>query len=176
MDTRVEKILLTYDEIQAGIIKAAKWIDQKFKDKDLILIGLLKGCIPFYGQLASHITIDCLLDTMTISSYKGNTERTTLPHIYQDVTEDIKDKDVLIVDEIIDSAYTLQYVKDYLNKNYGPKSISILTLLDKPEGRKIDLNPDYSCFQIENHFVVGYGCDYQGKLRNLPYVGIFKQK
>lgn len=175
MDKRVEKILLNTEEIQEGIKKAGQWVDDHYKDKDLILIGLLKGCLPFFGQLISNITIDCLIDFMSVSSWRGSTEAQTLPLITQGISENIMNKHVLLVDEIIDSALTLKYVKEYLQEKYKPLSVEIITLLDKPEGRKVDLQPIYRCFEIENKFVVGYGCDYQGKLRNLPYVGVFKQ-
>lgn len=176
MDHRVEKILLTTEEIQEGIVKAANWIDQNYANKELVLIGLLKGCLPFFGQMISHIKTDCLIDCMMVSSWEGKTNAISEPKIIQDVTENITNKHVLLVDEIIDSALTLKYVEEYLQKKYKPASIKMICLLDKPGGRKIDLNPAYSCFEVENKFVVGYGCDFEGKLRNLPYVGIFKQE
>lgn len=175
MDHRVEKILLTTEEIQKGIIEAAKWVDKTYQNKELVLVGLLKGCLPFFGQMISHITIDCLVDFMTVSSFQGKTYGVTEPKISHNISENITNKHVLLVDEIIDSALTLKYVKEYLMKNFNPASVEIISLLDKPAGRKVDLKPAYRCFEIENKFVVGYGCDYEGKLRNLPYVGVFKQ-
>ena len=175
MDHRVEKILLTSQQIQEGIIKAANWVDKTYANKELILVGLLKGCLPFFGQMISHVKIDCLIDFMSVSSFQGHTVAQTEPTITQDITENITNKHVLLVDEIIDSALTYKYVQDYLKKKYNPASVEMICLLDKPEGRKIKLDPAYSCFEIENKFVVGYGCDVGGKMRNLPYVGIFKQ-
>lgn len=176
MHERVEKILINTEEIQEAIKKAGKWVDSEYKGKDLVLIGLLKGCLPFFGQLISNISIDCIIDFMSVSSWKGKTTAQTLPLITQGITENIKDKHVLLVDEIIDSALTLKYIREYLQEKYKPLSVEIITLLDKPMGRKVSLQPIYKCFEIENKFVVGYGCDYQGKLRNLPYVGIFKEE
>ncbi len=176
MDKRVEKILITREEIQKGIIKAGEWISEQYKNKELVLVGLLKGCLPFYGQLASYITVDCIFDTMLVtSSWKGDTRTHIQPKIKLDITENITNKHVLIVDEIVDSALTLKHVKDYLISKYNPASVETITLLDKPGGREINFNPTYSCFSVENKFLVGYGCDIDGKLRNLPYVGIYKQ-
>lgn len=176
MDHRVEKILLTTEEIQKGIIEAANWVDKTYQNKELVLVGLLKGCLPFFGQMISHIKTDCVIDFMTVSSFQGKTEAVTKPKISHSLTENITNKHVLLVDEIIDSALTLKSVREYLKKTYNPASVEIICLLDKPGGRKVELKPAYRCFEIENKFVVGYGCDYDGKLRNLPYVGVFKQE
>ncbi len=173
MDSRIEEILISEEEINKEIVKAAKWVDQRYKGEELILVGLLKGCIPFYGRLMTAITVDFKTDFMVVSSYKGKIKRAGKPQIVTDIKQDVKGKHVLIVEDIVDSAYTLQYVKEYL-ENKEAKSVSIITLLNKEEGRKVDLTPDYKLFEVEDKFLVGFGLDYDEKLRNLPYVGVYK--
>lgn len=175
MDGRIQEILITEQQINEKIKQAAKWIDKTFEGKDLILVGLLKGCIPFFGRLMTSITIDFTTDFMVVSSYKGTEKSTGIPEIVTDIVSNIKNKHVLIVEDIVDSAYTLKYVKEYLQSK-GASSVSIVTMLNKQSGRKVNLDPDYKCFEVEDKFLVGFGLDYQEKLRNLPYVGVFKTK
>lgn len=176
MDNRIEKILITNRQLKKGIKKAAKWIEETYSnsDKDLVLIGLLKGCIPFYGQLISYIKMDLIMDFMVVSSFKGQDKAIGLPEIITDIVSDIKDKDILLLEDIIDSGYTIKFVTEYLAKR-KPNSIKVMSLLDKKAGRKVDFKPDYYCFDIEDKFLVGFGLDYKEKMRNLPYVGIFKK-
>lgn len=172
-DSRIKEILITEEEINREIKKAGKWIDNNYKNSDLILIGFLRGCVPFFGRLMTSITIDFVTDFMVWSSFKGQDSRQTKPEIITDILIDIKGKDVLIIEDIIDTAETLHYALEHLKKKQ-PKSIKILTMLNKQEGRKVNLNPDYTCFDVENKFLVGFGLDYKEQLRNLPYVGVFK--
>lgn len=177
MDYRIEEILISSEEIKEGIKKAAKWIDDNYSksNRDLVLIGLLKGCIPFYGQLISYVKTDLIMDFMVVSSFKGAEKATGLPEIVTDIYTDIKDKDVLLLEDIVDSGYTIKFVQEYLLKRQ-PHSIKVMSLLDKKAGRKVDFHPDYYCFDIEDKFIVGFGLDYKEKLRNLPYIGVFKNK
>lgn len=175
MDSRIQEILISEKEIEVAVKKAAIWVNSNFKNKDLILIGLLKGCIPFFGRLMTEIKIDFKIDFMVVSSYKGTLKQVGIPEIVTDIKLDIKNKDILIVEDIVDSAYTLKYVKEYLSQR-DPNSISIITLLNKQSGRKVDLNPDYKCFEVEDKFLVGFGLDYQEKMRNLPYVGVYRKE
>ncbi|WP_412032290.1 hypoxanthine phosphoribosyltransferase [Malacoplasma muris] len=176
MDHRIEEILIPKRKIKSGIKKAAKWIDNNYSNtgRDLVLIGLLKGCIPFYGQLISYVKTDLIMDFMVVSSFKGAEKATGLPEIVTDIYTDIEGKDVLLLEDIVDSGYTIKYVREYLVKR-KPNSIKVLSLLDKKAGRKVDFQPDYYCFDIEDKFLVGFGLDYQEKLRNLPYIGVFKK-
>lgn len=168
----VKEILITEKEINERIVDAAKWVDETYANSELILVGPLKGCIPFFGRLMTAISIDFKMDFIVVSSFKGKMKATGIPEIVTDIKLDIRDKDVLIVEDIVDSAYTLKYVKEYL-QNKGAKSVKIITLLNKQSGRKVDLNPDYKLFEVEDKFLVGFGLDYNEKLRNLPYVGVF---
>lgn len=175
MKEKTAEILISTEQLEEGIKKAAQWVDETYQDSVPVLIGLLKGCIPFYGHLITSIKIDFTTDFMVVSSYKGNDKAVGVPEIVTDIYTDIKGKDVLLVEDIVDSGYTIKYVKEYLAKR-GAKSVRLLTLLDKKEGRKVEIEPDYLCFDVENKFLVGFGLDYDEKYRNWPYVGVFKKE
>ncbi|WP_027062941.1 hypoxanthine phosphoribosyltransferase [Mesoplasma seiffertii] len=172
----VKQILFSREEIKTRTAEVAKEIEdfyktQDLKDNTLLLVGLLKGCIPFYAEFMTNFNFECDTDFMVVSSYRGGTKTSGDPKIMLDVNTSLKDRDILIVEDIIDSGYTLEYVKNYF-LNRGAKTVRVLTLLDKPEGRQVVITPDWSCFTIANEFVIGFGLDYQERLRNLPYVGI----
>ncbi len=173
----IEEILITKRQINKEIKKAAKWIDQVYGDckEEIVLVGLLKGCIPFVGQLVTHIERNVVLDFMVVSSFKGKEKAQGKPEIVTHINTDIKDKHVLLVEDIVDSGYTIKYVKDELMKQ-KPKSVKIITLLDKPTGRKVDLNVEYSCFTIPHKFIVGFGLDYKEKCRNYEFIGVLKKE
>lgn len=175
MDKRIEEVLINYEQIKEAIAKAAKWIDENYENKEPILIGLLKGCIPFYGHLITSIKTDFTTDFMVVSSYKGTDKSNGVPEVVTDIFTDIKGKDVLLIEDIVDSGYTIKYVKEYLSKRQ-PNSIKVMTLLDKPSGRKIQFEPDYKCFDVEDKFLVGFGLDYQEKCRNFPCICVFNKK
>lgn len=170
----IGRIIYSQQQIEDGIVKAAQWINETFKDtKNLVLIGILKGCIPFFGKLITLLTIPLEIDFMVVSSFKGTNKRVSEPVIVTDILNDVAGKDVLIVEDIIDSGLSLAFIKKHLEeKNSG--RVCVITLLDKTEGRKVELEADYSCFKVDNLFLVGYGLDYQEKLRNLPYIAEFK--
>lgn len=174
IDSRVEKVLISELEINSGIKKAAKWINQNYKDKNLVIISILKGSIPFVGNLLPKITVDHKIDFMSISSFKGNITAVTDPELISDITINIEGKDVLLIEDIIDTARTISKVIECL-KNRNPSSLKVLTLLDKPDGRVTELVPDYICFTIPLLFIVGFGLDYDEQMRNLPYIGILKE-
>lgn len=171
----IEKVIITPEDLSVGISKAAQWINKKYAKKDLVLISILKGSIPFFGTLVPQIEVDLEMDFMSVSSFKGATFATTLPELVKNISIDIENKDVLLIEDIVDSARTISMVTDLLRKQ-NPTSVSILTLLDKPEGRTVDLKVDYACFTIPLLFIVGFGLDYREKLRNLPYIGILKNE
>lgn len=173
-DDRVEEILIHNDELKKGIEKAASWIDKNYFGKEPVLIGLLKGCIPFYGHLITLIKIDFTTDFMVVSSYKGTNKSSGKPEIVTDIYTDISDKDVILIEDIVDGGYTIKYVKEYLSKK-NPKSVKVITLLDKKEGRKVEFEPDYKCFDVADKFLVGFGLDYQEKCRNLPHICVMKK-
>ncbi len=173
----VSEILITKKQLKKGIIKAARWIDDTYtdKNKDLVLVGLLKGSIPFIGQLVTEIERDITLDFMVVSSFKGEHKAQGKPEIVTDILSNIEGKDVLLVEDIVDSGYTIFYVIKELEKR-KPNSIKIITLLDKPTGRKVNLDIAYSCFKIPHKFLVGFGLDYKEKCRNYEFVGVLKNE
>lgn len=174
MQNDIEKVLLTEQQLEEKITEIGKKISNDYKDRDLILIGVLKGSVLFMADLLKKITIPCSMDFMAVSSYGNTTQSSGVVRILKDLDFEIKGKDVLIVEDIIDSGITLRYLMEYL-KGRNPKSINIACLLNKPERRKTDMSVKYLGFDIPDYFVVGYGLDYAEKYRNLPYVGILKE-
>lgn len=175
MTEYIKEILITEEKIQSQIKKTADQINNDYKDKDLVLIGILKGSIMFMCDLMKRIKILCSVDFMSVSSYGNSTESTGKVKILKDIDFSIEGKDILIVEDIIDSGLTLAHIKEYLYLK-KPNSIEIVTLLNKPERRKIDIQPKYTLFDIPNEFLVGYGLDFAEKYRNLPYIGILKEE
>ncbi|QCZ36802.1 hypoxanthine phosphoribosyltransferase [Mycoplasma nasistruthionis] len=168
----ISKVIYSKTQLEDGILKAAKWVDKTYQSsQDLIIVGLLKGSIPFLAQLIKDVKTDHRIDFLTASSYAGGLHSTGSVKIIMDLASDIQNKDVLIVEDIIDSGITLAKITELLRLR-NPKSIKILTLLDKPVNRKNDLKADYSCFTVGDEFLVGFGLDYKEKYRNLPYIGV----
>lgn len=175
IDPRIEKVLYSHEEIVEATKKIANWINEKHKNsKDLILVGLLKGCIPFMAELIKHITVDHKLDFMTVSSYEGGLAQKKNIKIVMDLNNDIAGKNIIIVEDIVDSGKTLSKVITYMNDR-NPATLEIVTLLDKQSARKIDINIAIAGFVVDDVFVAGFGLDVKEKLRNLPYIGIFKK-
>lgn len=175
-DRRVKKIIFTKKQISEKIKELANWVNSTYFGSDnLVLVALLKGSIPFLAELIKHIKIDHSMDFIVASSYLGHVKSTGNIKIVMDLASDIKDKDVLIVEDVIDSGITLNKVKENLFLRQ-PKSLKIMTLLDKPYVRNNNLKPDISGFIAPDEFLVGFGLDIKEKLRNLPYIGIFNKK
>ena len=172
MTQDIERILLTRDEIEAKVSEIGRRITEDFRDKDPIFVGVLKGCFIFMADLMRHVDIKCSMDFMAVSSYSG-TSSTGAVKINKDLSQDIEGRHVIIVEDILDSGVTLSYLKRYL-MGRKPASINIVTLLDKPARRKADVFADYSCFEVPDAFVVGYGLDYNEHYRNLPYIGVLR--
>lgn len=172
MHKDIKKILYTEEEIKAKCDELAKQIDQDYAGQEILLVGLLKGSVPFMAELAKHLKSDVKFDFMSVSSYSGVESKTLV--VRQDIKEDIRGKNVLIVEDILDTGKTLYNVKEMLEKRHA-KSVKIVTLLDKEEGRVFDMKADYSGFKIPNAFVVGYGLDFNERYRQLPYIGILKE-
>ena len=174
MERNIEKILLTEEQIQARITELGEILTEDYKDKNPIVVGVMKGVVVFYADMIRKIKTPCQMDFMWISSYAG-TESTGNMIVRRDVSSDIKGRHVLVPEDIFDTGNSLDYtVKHLLAKE--PASVKVCTLLDKPERRNpnITLKPDYIGFTIPNEFVVGYGLDFNENYRNLPYVGILK--
>ena len=159
MHKDIKEILYTEEEIKAKCDELAKQIDQDYAGQEILLVGLLKGSVPFMAELAKHLKSDVKSKTLVVR---------------QDIKEDIRGKNVLIVEDILDTGKTLYNVKEMLEKRHA-KSVKIVTLLDKEEGRVFDMKADYSGFKIPNAFVVGYGLDFNERYRQLPYIGILKE-
>ena len=168
----IERILISEEEIQKKVAEMGKKISQDFRDKDPLFVGVLKGCFIFMADLMRYVDIRCSMDFMAVSSYSG-TSSTGAVKINKDLSEDIEGRHVIIVEDILDSGVTLSYLKQYLMVR-KPASISIATLMDKPARRKADVYADYSCFEIPDAFVVGYGLDYNERYLNLPYIRVLK--
>ena len=172
MQGDIEKVLISQDEIERHVAEVGRKISEDFAGKDPIFVGVLKGCFIFMADLMRYVDIRCSMDFMAVSSYSG-TSSTGAVKINKDLSEDIEGRHVIIVEDILDSGVTLSYLKQYLMVR-KPASISIATLMDKPARRKADVYADYSCFEIPDAFVVGYGLDYNERYRNLPYIGVLK--
>ena len=163
--------LISEKEVKARVRALGLEIENDYRDKgDIILVGLLRGSVVFLADLAREIDLEAKIDFMVVSSYGNEMESSREVRINKDLEEDIRDKNVIIVEDIIDTGYTLEKVKDYLNLK-SPSSLEICTLLDKPERREVTVDVKYVGFKIPDVFVIGYGIDYAQKHRNLPYIG-----
>ena len=174
MERDIQEILLSEEQLHARIEELGKVLTEDYRDKNPVVLGVLKGVAIFYADMIRQIKVPCQMDFMCISSYKGS-KSSGNTNVRLDLAADIKDRHVLILEDIYDTGNSLTYLVNYL-KMKQPASIKICTLLDKPEGRKpgVTLQADYVGFRIPKEFVVGYGLDYNEKYRNLPYVGILK--
>lgn len=169
------RILLSEEEVNQRISEIAAQISEDYQGREIHMICVLKGGVFFTCELAKRITVPVTLDFMSVSSYGDDTKSSGVVRIIKDLDESLKDKEVLIVEDIIDSGRTLAYLIEVL-KQRGPKSLQLCTLLDKPERRVTQqVEVQYACFTIPDEFVVGYGLDYAQKYRNLPYIGVVEQ-
>ena len=171
MHPDVERILISEEEIDDRTKQLGKEISEYYKGQDLVVVGLLKGSVPFMAELVKRIDIDIELDFMDVSSYAG--KKSTEVKVNKDIACSVADRKVLIVEYIVDTGKTLKVVKEMFYTK-GAEEVKIVTLLDKPEGRLVEIEVDWSGFKIPNEFVIGYGLDYNQKYRNLPYVGVIK--
>ena len=174
MHKDIEKILVSEKEIEGFVNTLAKQIEKDYNDKDFIMIGLLKGSISFMADIMKKVNLDFAIDFMVASSYGSQSVSSGEVKIKKDVSMPIENKDIIIIEDIIDSGNTLSYVVKYLLSK-GAKSVKICTLFDKPLRREVDIKPDYCGMTVPDEFIVGYGLDYDEKYRNLPYVGILKR-
>ncbi len=173
LNNDILKVLLTEEELKAKCAEMGAQITKDYQGKNLLLVTVLKGAVVYLADLMRHIDLPCAIDFMVVSSYGSGTETSGVVKIVKDLDQDLAGKDILIVEDILDTGVTLHYLKGLLQSR-NPASIRIATLLDKPERRKVDLQSDYAGFQVPDEFVVGYGLDYAEKYRNLPYIGILK--
>ena len=174
MESAIQEVLISEEQIKARIQEMAAELNREYADKNPVVIGVMKGVVVFYADMVRKLTVPCQMEFMWISSYEG-TDSTGSIVVKRDVTVDIKDRHVLILEDIFDTGNSLSFVYDHLMAKQ-PASLKICTLLDKPSRRKpgVTLQADYVGFTIPNAFVVGYGLDYDEYYRTLPYIGILK--
>lgn len=170
----VSNTLISQKEIEAKVIELAKKIEKDYENQELLVVGVLKGAFVFVSDLVRNINLDLSIDFMAVSSYGMSTQSRGVVKINKDIEMDITGKNVIIVEDIIDTGLTLKYIKEYLSGK-NAKSVRICTLLDKPSRRKCDVEVDYIGFEIEDLFIVGYGIDCKEKYRNLPYIAYVQE-
>lgn len=175
LDKDIKKILVSEEEIIAKCKELGQILANDYADKNPILVGILKGSIPFMAELMKHIDAHIETDYMVVSSYHGGTESSGTVKIIKDLDNSVAGRHIIFVEDIIDTGRTLKELKELFAFRQA-ESIKIATLLDKPEGRVVEIEPDYTCFTIPNEFVVGFGLDYDENYRNLPYVGVLKEE
>ena len=173
MSKDVERILITSEEIGARVRELGQQITNDYAGQEILMIGVLRGAVIFMADLARSIKRPMDIDFMAISSYGLSTNSSGVVRIIKDLDEVVEGRHVLIIEDIIDSGLTLNYLVDNI-KSRKPASVRICTLLSKPDRRKVNVTVDYNGFIIPDHFVVGYGLDYAGKYRNLPFIGVLK--
>lgn len=175
MEKDIKKILINEEELMKRIKELGEEITNDYKDKELVLVGILKGAVIFLSDLAKNIKLPLGIDFMAVSSYGLSSMSTGEVKIIKDLDDSVLNKDILLVEDIIDTGYTLAYLADNLSKK-NTNSVKIVSLLDKVDRRSIDVPVDYIGFEIPDEFIVGYGLDYAERYRNLPYVAALKEE
>lgn len=171
--SEIKEVLYSEEEIKEKVKELGERIREDYKGKNLLLLGILKGCVPFMADIMRSIDLDLEYDFMDVSSYQGTRSMGEV-RILKDISTNIVDKDILIVEDIIDTGVTLSYLTKLLSSR-GAKSVEIVTMLSKPSRRKVDLPVKYNGYEIDDHFVIGYGMDYNERFRGLPYIGILDE-
>lgn len=171
MHPDLESVLYTKEELAEAVKALGEKITKDYQGKELVMVCILKGAAPFFTDLIRNIDLPMNIDFMAVSSYGASTKTTGVVQLVKDMSYSVAGKDVIIVEDIVDTGMTLSYLKKVF-MDRQTNSVRIATLLDKPSRRKVKLEPDYKCFTIPDAFVVGYGLDYAEQYRNLPYVGI----
>ena len=175
MNDDIKKVLIDENELKAIVKRLGAEITADYEDKNVLLIGILKGSVIFMADLMREIDVPCNIDFMAVSSYGNGTESSGRVKINKDLDNDIQGKDIIIIEDILDSGKTLYYIRDILSAR-KPSSIKICTLFDKPERREADIKADYVGSLVPNEFIVGYGLDYSEYYRNLPFIGVLKEE
>ncbi|AQS59794.1 hypoxanthine phosphoribosyltransferase [Desulforamulus ferrireducens] len=173
MHPDVEKILLNEEQIKERVAQLGRQISQDYQGESILMVGILKGAMIFLADLVRHINVPTFFDFMAVSSYGAGTVSSGAVRILKDLEKSIHGRHVIIVEDIVDTGLTLQYLVENM-KARGPASLKICTLLDKPSRRKVAVPVDYNGFSIPDEFVVGYGLDYNERYRNLPYIAVLK--
>jgi hypoxanthine phosphoribosyltransferase len=175
LEAAVSEVLIEEDALARRITELADEVSSDYVGRDLLLIGVLKGAVFFMADLMRQITVPCEVDFMAISSYGGSTDSSGVVRILKDLDINIRDRDVLVVEDIIDSGLTLQYLMRNL-RSREPASLEVCALMTKPARREIEIPVRYVGFEIPNRFVIGYGLDFAERYRNLPYVGVLNER
>lgn len=175
LEQDIERVLFSEEQLKQRVAEIAQQIDRDYEGKEPLLVSVLRGSFVFMADLVRQITLPCTVDFMAVSSYGSGTTSSGQVKIVKDLSEQIEGRDVIVVEDILDSGNTLSYLLKLLEARH-PASIRLCTLLDKPERRTKPVHVDYSGFSIPDAFVVGYGLDYDEKYRNLPYIGILKPR
>ena len=175
MNKAVKRVLISENDIEKKLYELGQKISECYGEEEVVVISILKGALVFTADLIRKLKCDVVLDSMIVSSYGSGTYSSGKIKIVQDCREDLKDKNVLVVDDIIDSGNTLSQLYEFL-KTREPKSLRTCVFLDKPSRRTVDYKPDFSGYEIPDAFVIGYGLDYDGKYRQLPYVAEIKEE
>ncbi|WLR50919.1 hypoxanthine phosphoribosyltransferase [Bacillus tianshenii] len=173
MHDDIKEVLISEEELQQKVKETAQVLSEEYKDRFPLAVGVLKGAMPFMADLLKRMDIHLEMDFMDVSSYGKSTVSSGEVKIIKDLDTSVEGRDILIIEDIIDSGLTLSYLVDLLRYRKA-NSIKIVTLLDKPTGRKVDIKADSVCFEVPDAFVVGYGLDYAERYRNLPYIGVLK--
>lgn len=173
MKQDIEKILLSEEDIAVKVQELGKTLAAEYKDKNPLVICVLKGAVVFMADLIRHMDIPCEMDFMAVSSYGSGTESSGMVKILKDLDTSVQNRHVLVVEDIMDSGLTLSRLVELL-RHREAASVKVVTLLNKPERRKVDISPDYKGYDVPDEFVVGYGLDYSEHYRNLPYIGVLK--
>ncbi len=172
---KTNEVLITKEQLEKRVAELGAQISKDYEGKTILLIGILKGSVPFMADLMRHIDGDVEIDFMSVSSYGSSTKSSGVVRIIKDLDKSIEGKDVIIVEDIVDSGLTLSYLKSHLLSR-NPASLKVCTMLDKPARRKVEFKPDYCGFEIEDKFIVGYGLDFDQKYRHLPYISWIKEE
>jgi hypoxanthine phosphoribosyltransferase len=173
-DESIGEVLVTEEDLQRRVSELASEVSRDYEGHDLLLVAILKGAVPFLADLMRQLTVSCELDFMAVSSYGSSTDSSGVVRILKDLDAPIADRDVLIVEDIIDSGLTLQYLLRSLQAR-NPHSLEVCALLTKPERRRVDLPVRYVGFEIPNRFAIGYGLDHAERFRNLTYVAALRE-
>lgn len=171
----LDRILFSQEQLAQRVAELGRQISADYRGKQPLFVGILRGCILFYSDLMKQISIDCNMDFMCLSSYAGGTASTGHVRTMLDLRESIKNRHVVVVEDIVDTGLTLDYLMANL-RSRGAASLEICCLLNKPCNRKVEVHPKYVGFEVGDEFVIGYGLDYNELYRNLPYIGVFKKQ
>lgn len=175
MNGDLESIVLTEEQIGQKVKEAAAWLDARFDGEYPLAISVLKGSVMFFCDLVRAMKTPVQIDFMTVSSYGSGSKTTGVPKIVMDLAASVEGRDVILVEDIVDSGNTLVRMRDLI-LGRGAKSFTVVALMDKPSRRVVDVKADYACYEIGDEFIVGYGLDYAQKYRTLPYIGILKRE